>query len=199
MKYTLETHGWTVDASCHSLTDEQVSKIQEIMTENGYDELWEMRNEIEENLDINIFEPNMFQVSKGIHNNSLYFYVKDEEGNIVTKFGVDETSDVYNVIPNIEDYKYEGYDAYPSNDNKNILFIVDEFKGGISDYVFESGEVPTPEDFSYQIGGIETPDGEWEFISKVFFKTTELEVYDNLDNTNKSSKIDLWKLEDDEG
>ena len=92
MKYTLETHGWTVDASCHSLTDEQVSKIQEIMTENGYDELWEMRNEIEENLDINIFEPNMFQVSKGIHNNSLYFYVKDEEGNVKTKMIYEDAS-----------------------------------------------------------------------------------------------------------
>lgn len=196
MKYTLETYGWTMDVSCHFLTDEQVSEIKQIMTENGYEELWEARYDIEDRLGIYIHEPNMFQISKGLHNGTMYFYVKDEDGNIVTEFGIEDTTDVYDAVPNIDEYKYEGYDSFPSKDkNKNILLVIDESKGGINDYHFESDEIPAAADFSYQPGSVETPDGDWDFISRIFFKTTELEVYDHLDNTGKASTIELWTLE----
>lgn len=194
MKYTLETYGWMIDASCHSLTDVQVSQIQEIMTENGYEELWEIRHDIEEKLGIYISEPNMFQVSKGIDNDTMYFYVRDENGNVVSQFGIEDTTDVYDAVHDIDDYNYEEYIVTPPKDkDNNILLVIDYLKGGINSYHFESDEIPTESDFSYQPGCIETPDGDWDFVSRIFFKTTELEVNDYLDNADKGTIIHLWK------
>ena len=48
MKYTLELYGWSVEAMGHSLNDSQVKAIQDLMQSNGYSELWEVRNYLEE-------------------------------------------------------------------------------------------------------------------------------------------------------
>jgi hypothetical protein len=48
MKYKLEMYGWSVEAMGHSLNDSQVKSIQDLMESNGYSELWEVRNDLEE-------------------------------------------------------------------------------------------------------------------------------------------------------
>jgi hypothetical protein len=72
------------------------------------------------------------------------------------------------------------------------LATFDENKGGIANYVFESDVVPTKEDISYQSGDVATPNGDWDFISKFFFKGEELEVVDYLDNRGKSSSVEIY-------
>jgi len=92
-KYILETYGWQMEGMGHSLTNEQVAQIEQIMSEEGYDELWQARDDIEEKLGIYIWEPDMFHISKPFDNGSMRFYVKDEDDNVVVEFDIDKTSD----------------------------------------------------------------------------------------------------------
>jgi len=197
-KYILETYGWQMEGMGHSLTNEQVAQIEQIMSEEGYDELWQARDDIEEKLGIYIWEPDMFHISKPFDNGSMRFYVKDEDDNVVVEFDIDKTSDFYETIPNADDIEIEDYLAFPTEDKsvENVLLIVDENKGGLELYEFESEEIPTPEDFTTLSGSIATPDGDWDFISKIFFKGNELEVVDYLDNSGKASTMEIYTFDD---
>ena len=72
------------------------------------------------------------------------------------------------------------------------MFIADENKGGIYEMSFESDNKPKPEDFSVMGGGIDTPEGEWDFISRFFFKDKLLEIDDWLDNSGKSTTMEIY-------
>ena len=44
---------------------------------------------------------------------------------------------------------------------------------------------------------IDTPDGDWDFVDKVFFKGTELEIdFDAQWTTGKALTVQLWTLKD---
>ena len=61
MKYKLEMYGWEVEATGHSLTDEQVKSIQDLMETNGADELWEVRHDIElEGIVDDLYNPDLY-------------------------------------------------------------------------------------------------------------------------------------------
>ena len=51
--------------------------------------------------------------------------------------------------------------------------------------------MPKPIDFCYQKGDIATPDGDWEFVSKMYFKAKELEVDEYLDYSGRLTDIKL--------
>ena len=66
-KYKLELYGWDVEAVGHSITDKQVEGIQSLMKEKGYDELWEVRHDLEdyENIDLpDWWSPDLFHETK---------------------------------------------------------------------------------------------------------------------------------------
>ena len=198
-KYKLEMYGWEVEATGHSLTDEQVKQIQDLMETNGYSELWESRNDLEEEGIIDdLYNPDLFHVSRGLDNSGLWFSLKDDKDNEVLRFEPSDMEDIYEMLgDSADDIPYEGYLAIPGegkNENiDNILVVFDENKGGICEYeMFESNEVPTAKDFCVQHGDIATPDGDWDFISKVFYKGKDLEVYDHLDNRGKASTIEIY-------
>jgi hypothetical protein len=198
-KYKLEMYGWEVEATGHSLTDEQVKQIQDLMETNGYSELWESRNDLEEEGIIDdLYNPDLFHVSRGLDNSGLWFSLKDDKDNEVLRFEPSDMEDIYEMLgDSADDIPYEGYLAIPGegkNENiDNILVVIDENKGGICEYeMFESDEVPTAKDFCVQHGDIATPDGDWDFISKVFYKGKDLEVYDHLDNRGKASTIEIY-------
>jgi hypothetical protein len=197
-KYKLEMYGWEVEATGHSLTDEQVKQIQDLMETNGYSELWESRNDLEEEGIIDdLYNPDLFHVSRGLDNSGLWFSLKDDKDNEVLRFEPSDMEDIYEMLgDSADDIPYEGYLAIPGegkNENiDNILVVFDENKGGICEYeMFESDEVPTAKDFCVQHGDI-APDGDWDFISKVFYKGKDLEVYDHLDNSGKASTIEIY-------
>ena len=204
MKYKLEMYGWELEASGHSLTDVQVEDIQNLMEENGVEELWEVRYDIEdEGIIQDLYSPDMFQISKGLDNNTLWFSIKDENDKEVLSF---EESDMVEIDDMLGDdffnLSYPGYSAIPGQindwggDNEvvgNVLVIFDESKGGIAEFEhIESNEIPKAKDFAIQYGSIETPDAEWGFVNKVFYKGKELEVYDHLDNTGKASTVEIY-------
>ena len=200
MKYKLEMYGWEVEATGHSITDEQVKAIQTLMETNGVDELWEVRHDIEiEGIVDDLYDPDLYHVSRGLDNSGLWFSLRNEKDEEIMKFEPSDMSDIYEVLGDAaDDIPYEGYLAIPGEGDMsevdNILAIFDENKGGIAEYeTFESDEVPTAKDFCLQTGDIGTPDGDWDFISKVYFKGKELEVYDHLDNRGKASTVEIYR------
>ncbi len=200
MRYKLEMYGWEVEATGHSLTDEQVKSIQDLMETNGLDELWEVRHDIEiEGIVDDLYNPDLYHVSRGLDNSGLWFSLRDDNDKEVLRFEPSDMSDIYETLgDSADDIPYEGYLAIPGEGDKskvdNILSIFDENKGGICEYeMFESDEVPTAKDFCVQNGDIGTPDGDWDFISKVFYKGKELEVYDHLDNRGKASTVEIYR------
>jgi hypothetical protein len=201
MKYKLEMYGWEVEATAQSLTDEKVELIKKLIKDKNYNELWEARGDLEdEGIIDDLYNPDLFHVSRGLDNGRIWFSVKDEDDIEVMTFDLGDMEDIYESLGDGADLlTYESYMAVPEEIEgvDNIFVMFDENKGGICEYDFESDSVPTPKDFCYQNGGIETPDGEWDFISNIFFKGTELEVSDHLDNRGKASTVEIYRKNGD--
>jgi hypothetical protein len=196
-KYKLNCYGWSLEAIGKTLTDEQIKKIEDLMKKAGYEELWEVRNDLNELLDIDIWDGDLFHVSKAFDNGTMYFTVEDDMEKEVLAFDIDETGELD------EDYyeknDYVNYDTFPKDKKlqpRNTYLSVDENKGGLYYMEFESDEVPSSKDFTFTTGCIETPNGDWDFIDKVFYKGEELEIVDWLDNSGKSSTLEIFTHDD---
>ena len=196
-KYKLNCYGWSLEAIGKILTDEQVKKIEDLMKKAGYEELWEVRHDLDELLDIDIWDGDLFHVSKAFDNGTMYFTVEDDMEKEVLAFDIDETGDLD------EDYydknEYVNYDTFPKDKKlqpRNTYLSVDENKGGLYYMEFESDEVPSSKDFTFTTGCIETPNGDWDFIDKIFYKGKELEIVDWLDNSGKSSTLEIFTHDD---
>jgi hypothetical protein len=196
-KYKLNCYGWLLEAIGKTLTDEQVKKIEDLMKKAGYEELWEVRHDLDELLDIDIWDGDLFHVSKAFDNGTMYFTVEDDMEKEVLAFDIDETGDLD------EDYydknEYVNYDTFPKDKKlqpRNTYLSVDENKGGLYYMEFESDEVPSSKDFTFTTGCIETPNGDWDFIDKIFYKGKELEIVDWLDNSGKSSTLEIFTHDD---
>ena len=194
-KYKLNCYGWSLEAIGKSLTDEQVKKIEDLMKKAGYEELWEVRYDLEDLLDIDIWDGELFHVSKAFDNGTMYFTVEDDMEKQVLSFDIDQTGELDENY--YEENDYVGYDSFPNEtEPRNVYLSVDENKGGLYYMEFESEEIPKPEDFTYTTGSIETPNGDWDFIDKIFYKGEELEVVDWLDNSGKSSTLEIFTHDD---
>jgi hypothetical protein len=194
-KYKLNCYGWSLEAIGKSLTDEQVKKIEDLMKRSGYEELWEVRYDLDDLLDIDIWDGELFHISKAFDNGTMYFMIEDDMEKEVLSFDIDETGDLDENY--YEENEYVGYDAYPKEDeSRNVYLSVDENKGGLYYMEFESDEVPTSKDFTYSTGSIDTPNGDWDFIDKIFYKGQELEIVDWLDNSGKSSTLEIFTHDD---
>jgi len=183
-----------MEAIGKSLTDEQVSKIKEFMNENGYENLWEARFELDQLLDIDIWDGELFHLSKAFDNGVMNFVIEDEEGKEVLKFDIQDVESLDNVIDDYYTHNgFEEYSALPNQDGpNNILLMIDENKGGLYYMNFESDDIPTPHDFTFTNGCIVTPEGDWDYIDKILFKGVELEIEDYLDNSGKASTVELF-------
>lgn len=182
-----------MEAIGKSLTGQQVQKIKDYMDENGFTELWETRFELDGLLDIDIWDGELFHLSKAFDNGTMNFVIEDEEGNEVLKFDIQDVTDLYEVFDDYyKDNGFEEYDACPNEKNDNILLMVDENKGGLYYMTFESDEVPTAKDFTYTTGSIVTPNGDWDYIDKILYKGNPLEIEDYLDNSGKASTSELF-------
>ena len=195
-KYKLRLHGWELNASAHSLTNEQVEDLKEYQEENGNEDLseiaWEIETVVEE---YEPFNTNMWVIDVPMDNDKLTFILEGEDGEEVTTFKLDDMTDHYEID---EDYDSDSRNGYPEEGgDENILLFLEENKGIVYGFNLESEEVPTAKDFSYIRGSIDTPDGEWDFVDKVFFKGTELEVdFDFQETRGKALTVQLWTLKD---
>jgi hypothetical protein len=104
-------------------------------------------------------------------------------------------TDHYEIDENYESIDYHGYPS--EGENENVLLFMEENKGVVYGFNFESEETPTPADFSYIPGTIGTDYGDYDFIDKVFFKGSELEVDHNFQATNgKGVTVQLFTIND---
>jgi hypothetical protein len=199
-KYTLNTYGWSFEAICKSLTDEQVQIIKDKMKEEGFSELHEIRFDLDELLDLDFWDGEIFHKTEAFDNGTMHFELLDEEENKVLEFGIGETADLYETIEDFEEkYEYRSYSAIPEYNipPTNLYLSVDENKGGIFTFTLESDTVPVASDFTYSTGSIDTPEGDYDFIDKIFFKGQPLEIEDYLDNSGKSSSAMIFTLDGD--
>jgi hypothetical protein len=184
-----------MEALGKKLTDDEVFQINQKMKENGYEEFYQIRFEIEDSIEFDIWDGDLFHVNKAINNDTLIFEIEDENKNKVAEFGIEllpspfdedgnevHTGLYLSAIPNVE--------TVP-----NIWLTIDESKGGCFTYEIESEEVPKPEDFSYSVGSLETPDGDWDFINAIYYKGQKLEVEDLLDSTGKASTVEIYRFD----
>ena len=199
-KYTLNTYGWSFEAICKTLTDEQVQLVKDKMEEEGFTELHEIRFDLDELLDLDFWDGEVFHRTEAFDNDTMTFQVVNEEGTKVLEFGINETVDLYETIEDFDDkYKYRSYNAIPEYNipPTNLYLSVDENKGGIFTFTFESDTVPVASDFTYSTGSIDTPDGDYDFIDQVFFKRQPLVIEDYIDNWGKSSSCMIFTLDGD--
>ena len=148
-KYILVIGGWGLNASGHQLTNEEVEKLKNHMSENGIDDLSSMGFDIEEVLNYDIFDANMWVMDKPLWNGTPHFMVfkSDDMENRVLEFEEKEMSDHYEVDENA-DYG-DTFNGFPiEGEEENIILWLEENKGWICDFEFESDEIPTAKDFS---------------------------------------------------
>lgn len=197
-KYTVNTYGWSFEAICKSLTDEQVQLIREKMDEEGFSELHEIRFDLAELFDFDLWDGEVFHRTEAFDNDTMRFEILDEEGNKVSDFSVNEISSLYDVIEDYDDkYEFRGYEVTPEYNEPptNLYLSIDENKGGIFTFTIESDTVPVASDFTVSSGSIETPDNEYNFIDRVFFKGEPLVIEDYLDSTGKASSCMIFTLD----
>ena len=197
IKYTLVIAGWELNASGHKLTNEEVEKLKNHMSENDIDDLSSMGFDIEEVLDYEVFDTNMWVMDKPLSNGTILFmlYKSDDMETRILEFEEKDLTDHYEID---EDADYgQTFNGFPlEGSEENIILWLEENKGWVCDFEFESDEIPTAKDFSTIGGCIETPDGDWDFIDKVFFKGKELEMdFNHQETRGKSLTIELWTLE----
>jgi hypothetical protein len=192
MKYKLNCYGWEAEFIVKSLTDEQVSKIENLMLERGTDDLADVSYDLLEEVDIDLMEDTLFHQCKPLDNNLMNFELEDETGKVILKFRIKDTSDIYDMVEDFEDPI--SFVAIPDLSNKNLYISVEENKGGLYYMEFESDEVPTAKDFACTHCSLDTQDGDWDYIDAIYFKGNPLEVSDYLDNITKGLTVELHKL-----
>jgi hypothetical protein len=194
-KYKLNSYGWSMEAIGKSLTNEEVLKTEELIKEKGSEFLWEVRFDIDDSFELDIWDGDLFHISKAFDNDTAYFVIEDEEGNEVLKFDIKDFAELDEEY--YENNEILDYDAFGNlEENKNVYMSIDENKGGMFLMEFESEEIPTEKDFTYTKGSIVTPEGDWEFIDKILFKGQELEIVDYLDNSGKASTVKIYTHDD---
>ena len=167
------------------------------MKKNEVGELWQIRHELEdEEILPDWWSPDLFHETSPLDNSALHCYLYDEDEKEISTFQFhdipsswevigDEEADKLNTIHCAMPEYIEGVD--------NILCSFDENKGGLQEYEFESDTVPTAKDFYYTNGCIETDDGDWDIIDKLFFKGVELDISDWGDNMGKASTVEIYR------
>ena len=104
------------------------------MEVNGYEELTEVRHDLEsESIIADIYDPDLFHLSAPLDNETMNFFILDELGKEVVTFDLSDTTDVYDYFGDDLDPDEE----FGSNDHlaipemlgcENVLLIYDENK-----------------------------------------------------------------------
>jgi hypothetical protein len=186
MKYTLNTYGWSGEFIGKSLIKEQTKQIELLKEDRKVDELWEIRFDIDDEMDFDIWDGDLLHVNKPLNNGTILFEVIDSHGDVVLEFGIED------IQPSEDDV--ESYEVFPTDD-VDVFFTIDENKGGFCSYDFESDDIPTVGDFGYTQTTVDTPQTYWDIINDFTFKGDVMEVYDHLDSVGKSSEVFIFKKE----
>ena len=196
--YVLVITGWETNASGHKLTNEEVDIIETYKEENGVNDLSEVNYELEEILENYYpFDTNMWVIDKPVVNDRLHFllFESDNMDKPILEFGYNDLGDHSNYE---EDFESKILNGHPIKDKEeNILLWIEENKGWVCDFTFESEEEPKPSDFTVKEGFVETPEGDWDFIDEVYLKGEKLDMdYNHQSTDGKGLTVELWTLND---
>jgi hypothetical protein len=183
MNYTLNVYGWSAEFIGKTITKEQTKQIEDLMVESETEDVTDVRYDVEEVIVMDIYDGDLLSINKPFKNENLFFELLNENGQMILTFNIEDIENVYGD---------NSYGAFPTEEN-DVWFSVDEYKGGICSYEFESEEVPTIQDFKYTLSDVETPDDYWEIIDEIMFKGGILECNEPLDNNGKYSKVEIYK------
>ena len=191
MKYRLNVYGNSVDLVAKGLSSDIVKELDLALEESEQD-LPGIRIDFFEERQIDPYEGDLLQISGALYNDRLYFVLVDELGNQVSQFSGENLS-------YLEDWELDEdpelyTDLFPEED-KNIYFSVDEWRGGVVCLDFEADETPSSKDFSISYYEVETPDEDWSLINKYYLRGRELESYDYLDSFGSGSYVKVYRPE----
>lgn len=215
-KYRLEIGGWGMDAVAHSITDEHIEPIREIIGENP-ENTFDLYDYFADNIR-DMYDGDLFRNDKPWwYEDATYLFLFNGDtepydgSKPINEWKLKDCTDHYEVNEEFESTnivcwpgenkvdelsKKYADPPYDYNIADNIVFYVEETKGGMFYFEFESDEEPNPEDFSVAPGSIETPNGDWDFCDRFFYKGVELEITHYLDNNGKGSQAFLFTKDD---
>ena len=90
MKYTLNTYGWSGEFIGKSLTKEQTEQIEKLKEDRGVEELWEIRFDLDDEMDFDIWDGDLLHINKPLDNDTVRFEVIDANGDVVLNFVIDD-------------------------------------------------------------------------------------------------------------
>lgn len=192
MKYKLNCYGWSAEIIAKDITDEQLNQIKKIFSEKEAEDFTEIRLDIQDAEIIDIWSGDIFHFTKAFGDEKMLFVLEDENNNKVLEFGISDTASIEDMIDDYDDYT--SYELIP-DENRHQYLSIDENKGGIYSFEFESDEVPKASDFACAPCSIDTPDDEFDFIDSIYFKGQKLEPIDYLDNSGKAASVYIYEFE----
>lgn len=192
-KYKIILSGWEIEASAHSISQQDYEKIISYKEDNGIDTFHEMMDEFENLVEgYYRYDGNIFTVSRPFHyDDNTFFKVLDENDEEVLSFTLGEINHDYDKF---DDLGIESYNADPEfSEHEYIIFACDENKGQIFGCDFESEDIPKIEDFDYSTTCIGTPEGEYDVLEDIYFKDQKLEKdFNYCDTRGKSSETHIF-------
>ena len=188
-KYTLTVGGLELLASGHSLKNNEVKALQDFQKEKKINDLYEIGIGISDI--IKGYDPtkaNMWETHKVSKNDSLVFSLTDGKKWNLSFTLLDIKSQPKKNITILNSTPVKGKE-------ENILLWINEGKGNVCTFTFESVVEPKLSDFTFGEGKIVAPDGNWEFIDTLYFKGVELKPdYSSNDVKNEFLTVELWSL-----
>lgn len=185
MKYTLNVYGNSVDLVAKSL-DTFAFRLLKDTLESSQKDLLEIRHEFFEDP----YEGDLLQIHSALDNENLHFTLLDSQDNQILEFFRQDISSFE--MWSVDENPFTCITLAPEEE-QNIYFSSDLWKGGVISLVFESDKIPTPEDFSISFLEVETPNEDWSLVNGYYFRGSKIEPYDVLDSTGKGSSAELFE------
>ena len=188
MKYKLELFGWQMWYQHKELDQSEIEKIEGYVRENDLvlDESWW---EIEGELGLDLFDVEF--VKPFWYEDDTVFKIYNQDDKLVCEFNLSEITDHFEIDENAVG---SCISVMPESSKKSgFLLKIEETKGGIAVFHFESDSLPIPTDFSALGGMVEAPDSYYEYVENLYFKGGLIEEIEPLDSVGKALTVKLFK------
>ena len=188
MRFKLELFGWQMWFQQKELNKTEIQKIEAYVSANNIaleDSWWEIEGEF----GMDVFDVEF--VKPFWYDEDTLFKIYNTDDILISEFYLSETSDHYRYDENAVG---SCISVVPEFSEKSGYFMkIEETKGGIAVFHFESDDLPLPTDFSALGGMVETPDSYYEYVENLYFKGSKIEETDFLDSSGKAMTVKLYK------
>ena len=187
MTYRLELYGWQMWFQQKELEQSEIDKIEAYLNSNNavLEDCWW---DIEGEFGLDVFD---LEFVKPFWYDDTLFKLYNQADELVREFHLSQITDHFEFDENAEG---SCIGVMPEFSKKSgYLMKIEETKGGIAVFHFDSDTPPLPTDFSALVGMIETPDLDYEYLENLYFKGNLMEETDALDSVGKAMTVKLYK------